>query len=80
MFNLEMNSENEIYVYKCEEIIEYSNDGIVLAFEDFALRISGDALTMVSYSNGEMYIEGDILRIEFESGDKSNANESHKAA
>lgn len=80
MFNLEMNSENEVYIYKCEEIIEYSDDSILLCFDNCNVRISGSALSMVSYSNGEMYIEGDILRIEFESSGKSKANESGNVA
>ncbi len=79
MFNLEMNSEREIYLYECEGILEYSDDSILLDFCEFAVRISGVELTMISYSNGEMYIEGDILRIEFESGEDSKANESSNA-
>ncbi len=76
MFNLEMNSEREIYLYECAGILEYSDDSILLDFGDFAVRVSGVDLTMISYSNGEMYIEGDILRIEFESGDTDKATES----
>ncbi len=79
MFNLEMNSEREVYMYECEGILEYSDDSILLDFGDFSVRVSGVNLSMVSYSNGEMYIEGDILRIDFESGDDSKANESSNA-
>lgn len=67
MFNMEMNSKNELYIGDCLGILAYSDDNISLEFEDFSLKVSGSELSMISYANGEMYIEGDILRIEFES-------------
>ena len=79
MFNLEMNSEHEIYLYECLGVLEYSDDSILLDFNEFSVRVSGADLSMISYSNGEMYIEGEILRIEFESGDTKKANESSNA-
>ncbi len=80
MFNLEMNSQRELYLFECIGILEYSDDNILIDLGEFSVRISGVDLTMISYSNGEMYIEGEILRIEFESGDSENAKEMGKAA
>lgn len=80
MFNLEMNSKREIYLFECAGILEYSDDNILLDFGNFSVRVSGVDLSMISYSNGEMYIEGEILRIEFESGDLGSTKEMGKAA
>ena len=70
-----MSSKRELYLSNCLGIIGYSDEDIALDFGKFSMKVYGYDLTMVSYINGEMYIEGDILRIEFESAPvESNVN------
>lgn len=75
MFSLEMNSKNELYVSGCKGILAYSDNSITLDIGGFTLKVSGENISMLSYTNGEMYIDGSIESIEFEQKSEANANE-----
>jgi len=65
MFYLEMENEKSIYISGCKEIKKFTEDNISMLMSDVMVSVSGSNLCTTSYSNGEMYISGDILRIEF---------------
>ncbi|MDD6808383.1 MAG: YabP/YqfC family sporulation protein [Oscillospiraceae bacterium] len=65
MFYLEMENEKQIYLSGCTEINKFNEDCITLASDECILSVSGSNLCATSYANGEIYINGDILRIEF---------------
>lgn len=66
MFELEMRSESELYLSGCCGVLAYTDDNITMDFGKFSVCIYGHNLSMLSYVNGEMYIDGGIERLEFE--------------
>lgn len=66
MFGLEMNTKKELYISGCKGILAYTDDKVALDVDEVEISIYGENISMLSYADGEMYISGNILRIEFE--------------
>lgn len=66
MFGLEMNTKKELYISGCKGILAYTDDKVTLDVDEVEISVYGENISMLSYADGEMYISGNILRIEFE--------------
>lgn len=66
MFGLEMNTKKELYISGCKGILAYTDDKVALDVDEVEISVYGENISMLSYADGEMYISGNILRIEFE--------------
>lgn len=74
MLDLEINSNDEkrmeLYLCNCSEILKCSDCCVLLSLSTLLLKITGFSLLVSAYSNGEVYVEGEITKIEFESSEK----------
>ena len=61
-----MNTKKELYISGCKGILAYTDDKVTLDVDEVEISVYGENISMLSYADGEMYISGNILRIEFE--------------
>ena len=66
MFGLEMSNKKELYISGCKGILAYTDDRVTLDTDELEISIFGENISMLSYADGEMYINGKFLRIDFE--------------
>ncbi len=64
-FYIEMRGKNNLAVYSCLGIVEYSPTRIVLRLFSTRLCITGSGLICDSYTNGAVLVSGLITSIEF---------------
>ena len=64
-FYIEMRGKNNLAVYSCRGIVEYSPARIVLRLFSTRLFITGSGLICDSYTNGAVLVSGLITSIEF---------------
>lgn len=73
-----MTSESELYISGCKGILACTEDTIILSIEIANITVHGENITMLSYTNGEIYIDGKIRGIEFEYRSETE-NDKHAA-
>lgn len=66
MFELEMNNEKELFICGCKGILAYTDEKITLDTGGPEISVRGENISMLSYADGDIYIIGTIMSIEFE--------------
>ena len=69
--SLELRGRNELLLCGCDGILCYSSERILLNQRGYRVSVEGRRLTMSSYSDGRINICGEIDRIGYCGGDKS---------
>ncbi len=64
-FYIEMRGQNNLAVYSCRGIAEYSPKRIILHLHKAKLSINGVGLLCDSYTNGAVLVSGQVCSVEF---------------
>ena len=58
--------QNNIYIYQYQEILNFSNDLIIIKLNNTNLKIKGSSLHIIKMENHELLIQGLISGVSYE--------------
>lgn len=64
--NAEIIGDSILNIDGCIGIKKYEKDEIIIRCKDFILKINGDTLSMITFSQGRVSIRGNILNYKIE--------------